>query len=94
MNHAKALNEVKRLLVSKMGKNTDECLYMVDSIQRLGIQYYFEDEIAAILDRKHIKLRFQSVQGDLSKVAFQFRMLRQQGYYISTGSCAFNLVVL
>nr|QPL17968.1 terpene synthase [Lathyrus odoratus] len=78
VRHAKALGEVKRLFVSQ---NTDERLSMVDSIQRLGIEYLFEDEIEATLQRKHMMLRFQNIQG-LSQVAFQFRMLRQQGYYI------------
>lgn len=75
------MGEVKRLFVSK---NTDERLSMVDSIQRLGIEYLFEDEIEATLERKHMMLRFQNTQG-LSQVAFQFRMLRQQGYYIRPG---------
>ncbi|CAL5213487.1 unnamed protein product [Lathyrus oleraceus] len=78
IRHAKALGEVKRLFVSK---NTDERLSMVDSIQRLGIEYLFEGEIEATLQRNHMMLRFQNIQG-LSQVAFQFRMLRQQGYYI------------
>ncbi|XP_058735515.1 (3S,6E)-nerolidol synthase 1-like [Vicia villosa] len=79
IRHAKALDEVKRLFVSQ---STDERLSMVDSIQRLGIEYHFEDEIEATLERKHMMLRFQNIQG-LSQIAFQFRMLRQQGYYIS-----------
>lgn len=75
------MDEVKRLFVSQ---STDERLSMVDSIQRLGIEYHFEDEIEATLQRKHMMLRFQNIQG-LSQIAFQFRMLRQQGYYISPG---------
>ncbi|KAL5054411.1 hypothetical protein RYX36_035093 [Vicia faba] len=78
IKHAKALDEVKRLFVRQ---STDERLSMVDSIQRLGIEYHFEDQIEATLQRKYTMLRFHRIQ-ELSQVAFQFRMLRQQGYYI------------
>ncbi|KAL5054412.1 hypothetical protein RYX36_035094 [Vicia faba] len=78
IKHAKALDEVKRLFVSQ---STDERLSMVDTIQRLGIEYHFEDQIEATLQRKYTMLRFHRIQ-ELSQVAFQFRMLRQQGYYI------------
>ncbi|KAL5054415.1 hypothetical protein RYX36_035097 [Vicia faba] len=81
IKHAKALDEVKRLFVSQ---STDERLSMVDSIQRLGIEYHFEDQIEATLQRKYTMLRFHRIQ-ELSQVAFQFRMLRQQGYYIRPG---------
>ncbi|XP_045826085.1 (3S,6E)-nerolidol synthase 1-like [Trifolium pratense] len=87
IRHAKALDELKKEFIGKIGKNMDECLSMVDSIQRLGIEYHFEDEIETTLQRKHMMHRFESIQGynyqELSQVAFQFRMLRQEGYYIS-----------
>ncbi|KEH31174.1 putative (3S,6E)-nerolidol synthase [Medicago truncatula] len=87
IRHAKALDEVKQVFVRNIRKNTDECLSMVDSIQRLGMEYNFEEEIEATLERKHTMLRFQNFQRNeyqgLSQAAFQFRMLRQEGYYIS-----------
>ncbi|KAK7400449.1 hypothetical protein VNO78_11657 [Psophocarpus tetragonolobus] len=86
ISHAKALEDVKRELVSKARENADHGLSMVDSIQRLGIEHYFQEEIQAILNRKHLMLRLQNHQGNdyqqLSDVALQFRLLRQEGYYI------------
>ncbi|KAK2437011.1 (3S,6E)-nerolidol synthase [Trifolium repens] len=86
IRHAKALDEVKKEFVGKIGKNMDECLSMVDSIQRLGIEYHFEDEIEATLQRKHMMHRVQGYDHqELSQVAFQFRMLRQQGWWKELG---------
>ncbi|KAG5023254.1 hypothetical protein AAZX31_07G173000 [Glycine max] len=86
IRHAKALEEVKRELVSKTRQNADHGLSMVDSIQRLGIEYHFEEEIETILKKKLLMLRVHNHQGrayqELSEVALQFRLLRQEGYYI------------
>lgn len=85
------MEEVKRVLVSKTTrKNMDEGLCMVDSIQRLGLDYHFEEEIEATLKRMHVRLGIHGIQHgsdyqELSQVAFQFRMLRQEGYYIHSG---------
>ncbi|KAK7368915.1 hypothetical protein VNO80_10948 [Phaseolus coccineus] len=53
---------------------------------RLGIEHHFEEEIEAILQRNQLMLRVNSHQGndyqELSEVALQFRLLRQEGYYI------------
>lgn len=52
---------------------------MADSIQILGIEYQFEQEIEATFETM---LRFNGIQKNkyegLSQVAFQFRMLRQK----------------
>ncbi|TKY59376.1 (3S,6E)-nerolidol synthase 1 [Spatholobus suberectus] len=86
IRHAKASEEVKREVVSKARQNANHGLSMVDSIQRLGIEHHFEEEIEAILKREQLMLRVHSHQGndyqELSEVALQFRLLRQEGYYI------------
>ncbi|XP_061336436.1 (3S,6E)-nerolidol synthase 1-like [Gastrolobium bilobum] len=85
MRHAKALEEVKRVF-NKARHNADGGLYIVDSIQRLGIEYHFEEEIKTTLERKYRMLRIHNYQGnnfqEMSEVSLQFRLLRQQGYYI------------
>ncbi|ESW31214.1 hypothetical protein PHAVU_002G219300 [Phaseolus vulgaris] len=86
IRHAKALEEVKQGLLGNARKSADHGLFMVDSIQRLGIEHHFEEEIEAILKRKQLMLRVNSHKGndyqELSEVALQFRLLRQEGYYI------------
>lgn len=86
------MEEVKRGLLGKTRESEDHGLFMVDSIQRLGIEHHFEEEIEAILKRKQLMLRVNSHLGndcqELSEVALQFRLLRQEGYYIHAGLCA------
>ncbi|KAL2343917.1 hypothetical protein Fmac_005202 [Flemingia macrophylla] len=84
--HAKALEKVKHELVSKARENADHGLSMVDSIQRLGIDHHFEREIETILSTNYTMLRVHNYHRNdyqkLSEVALQFRLLRQEGYYI------------
>ncbi|KAF8409450.1 hypothetical protein HHK36_005526 [Tetracentron sinense] len=58
---------------------------MIDALQRLGIDYHFNEEINAILTRQHGNVRagcFSSGEDSLYGVALSFRLLRQDGYYV------------
>ncbi|KAI4296543.1 hypothetical protein L6164_036493 [Bauhinia variegata] len=63
-----------------------ESLSMIDSIQRLGIEHHFEEEIQAALQRQQLMFGSQTYRGnddhELSEVALQFRLLRQEGYWV------------
>ncbi|XP_022927129.1 uncharacterized protein LOC111434068 [Cucurbita moschata] len=63
-----------------------ECLNLIDATQRLGIDYHFQQEIEAILQRQYVL--FNAVQlnsdTDLHKTAFLFRLFRQHGYLVSS----------
>ncbi|KAL3002547.1 hypothetical protein AAZX31_08G060000 [Glycine max] len=37
-----------------MGENTLRCLYMIDAVQRLNIDYHFQEEIEAFLRRQYV----------------------------------------
>ncbi|KAK7319570.1 hypothetical protein RJT34_04293 [Clitoria ternatea] len=81
--HAQVLEKAKRELVSKARQNVNQGLSMVDSIQRLGIEHHFEEEIEAILKRAHLtRVHRNDDCQELSQVALLFRLLRQEGYYI------------
>uniref|UniRef100_A0AAN0LI60 Terpene synthase n=1 Tax=Syringa oblata TaxID=178762 RepID=A0AAN0LI60_9LAMI len=60
-------------------------LDLVDAIQRLGVGYHFETEIEKSLkyvyDTCHEN--YENQDGDLHTIALRFRLLRQQGYYVS-----------
>nr|BBO53955.1 sesquiterpene synthase 2 [Angelica keiskei] len=78
--------EVKKMLVAK-DKTQDELISLIDDIQRLGLSYHFEAELETLL--QHIKDSFREYYGsktdhDLRDVALCFRLLRQQGHFISS----------
>jgi hypothetical protein len=52
-------------------------------IQRLGIDHHFEEEIATTLTNIH-SAQFNS--SSLHEVALRFRLLRQQGLWVSAGT--------
>lgn len=58
-----------------------ETLKLIDNLQRLGIAYYFEDDINAILDQFSDGLPDE----DLFTTALCFRLLRDNGYKTGSG---------
>ncbi|KAF2290774.1 hypothetical protein GH714_015389 [Hevea brasiliensis] len=73
--------EVRRMLTSATDHKASEKLKLLDAIQRLGISYHFEGEIEEAL--KKIYQDFED-DGNLCTVALRFRLLRQQGYHVSS----------
>ncbi|KAF5950119.1 hypothetical protein HYC85_012112 [Camellia sinensis] len=71
--------ETKRVLQST--RDQSSLLKLIDSMQRLGVSYHFEEEIEeAISD--HVN---PIVNGNLYTTALHFRLLRQHGYPINSG---------
>ncbi|MCL7049472.1 hypothetical protein MKW94_024710, partial [Papaver nudicaule] len=56
-------------------------LKLIDTIQRLGLDYHFHDEIKCALDK--IYTNGKDYQNDLTMEALKFRIFRQHGYDIS-----------
>ncbi|KAI4356604.1 hypothetical protein L6164_000615 [Bauhinia variegata] len=64
-----------------------EKLKLIDSIQRLGVFYHFEREIDEVLQHVHKNFVHDGIitlNEDLHSLALIFRLLRQQGYRISS----------
>ncbi|CAL5006104.1 unnamed protein product [Urochloa decumbens] len=61
-------------------KNVVEKLNLVDVVQRLGIDHHFDEQIATALASIHSS-DFNS--SSLHEVALRFRLLRQQGFWVS-----------
>lgn len=64
-------------------------LDIINKIQLLGLVYHFEHEIEeslAYIYTSYEKWIGQVDESDLHAVALSFRLLRQHGYYVSSGS--------
>ncbi|GAB4831046.1 (3S,6E)-nerolidol synthase 1 [Ancistrocladus abbreviatus] len=64
----------------RSGSSLEE-LTMIDAIQRLGVDYYFREEIKEVLDRQYVA-NYDDHCCDLHEVAVRFRLLRQEGYNV------------
>lgn len=81
------------MLLAEVNKPAQK-LELIDAIQRLGVSYHFETEIDHLLDQiyqLHQHINFRDDNDDLYFISLEFRLLRQQGYRISSGICSFSL---
>ncbi len=71
----------------KLAVNPLDQLQLIDTLQRLGLAYHFEDEIKRILMSisTHDSYENTRMREDLYATALEFRLLRQQGYKIPQG---------
>ncbi|XP_042478532.1 (3S,6E)-nerolidol synthase 1-like [Macadamia integrifolia] len=81
VKHAEKCKET-RLMLQEL-EDPLESMIMVDALQRLCIDYHFEEEIDTVL-HKHYKVFNSSVNANLHCNALHFRLLRQAGYYVPT----------
>ncbi|KAB1201252.1 (3S,6E)-nerolidol synthase 1 [Morella rubra] len=75
--------EICRNVLRKVVGDPFEILKVVDTLQRLCIDYYFQEEIETILRRQYVAYVAHGDCGhELHEAALRFRLLRQQGYYV------------
>uniref|UniRef100_A0A0E0JL29 Terpene synthase metal-binding domain-containing protein n=1 Tax=Oryza punctata TaxID=4537 RepID=A0A0E0JL29_ORYPU len=77
-------------LVEEIGRMFEACrddvveqMNLVDVLPRLGIDHHFEEQINTTLRNIHSTEFYSS---NLHEVTFRFRLLRQQGYWVSPGA--------
>lgn len=61
---------------------------MIDHLQRLGIDYHFSEEIESFISSEYNNLHCGNNGGNGSSiydVSLTFRLLREHGYYVSSG---------
>ncbi|XWS10348.1 hypothetical protein CRYUN_Cryun39dG0069400 [Craigia yunnanensis] len=80
-SHGPRLEELKQAAKELLATAKQHCdrLDLINTMQRLGVAYHFEKDIKDIL-----KLVDVNIASDLYTVALQFRLLRQNGVFIST----------
>ena len=82
----KQINQLKvlvRELLTSTATGLSHQLKLIDDIQRLGVSYHFETELAEALENIHARLHDGDL--DLYNDSLRFRLLRQHGYNISSG---------
>nr|QGV10849.1 geraniol synthase [Centranthera grandiflora] len=72
------LEKTRREVQSRGSKGMIEKLKLIDTIQRLGIGYYLEDDITALLQNEYTSTN-DDIKEDLFTTALHFRLLRQNG---------------
>ncbi|KAM1384748.1 hypothetical protein ACFX2I_036827 [Malus domestica] len=80
VRYAKKLKELKDALAN-IGEN--EQLIAVDAVQRLGVDYRFQEEIEAIMKTQYTRAYNDESSDELRVVSLRFRLLRQQGYHVT-----------
>lgn len=85
LNSCDVRADLEHLLpITEIGEDPSlETLDLVDAAQRLGVDYRFQTEIDLILE-SHYAIA-NSPGDDLHQVALRFRLLRQRGYFVSSG---------
>ncbi|KAJ4821985.1 hypothetical protein Tsubulata_007536 [Turnera subulata] len=76
--------EVKKKMIAAAG-NDSQILNLIDLIQRLGMAYHFDSEIDEAFGEELLKSNLDKPgnDDDLYMVALRFRLLRQQGVFVS-----------
>lgn len=77
-------------MLNRVGKDSFEGFAIIDAVQRLGIDYHFQDEIQQIIRREYvISTTYPFQHHYLQEISLRFRLLRQEGYNVPTGVYTF-----
>uniref|UniRef100_A0A6N2KX75 Terpene synthase N-terminal domain-containing protein n=1 Tax=Salix viminalis TaxID=40686 RepID=A0A6N2KX75_SALVM len=84
LRHGKMVKEIGYILNNTDRKDPLEGLVMIDTLQRLSIDYHFREEIESFLKTQYMNFRSPNhPRVDVFGVALCFRLLRQEGYNVS-----------
>ncbi|KAI3676716.1 hypothetical protein L1987_86355 [Smallanthus sonchifolius] len=83
VKHAKLIEVVRELITNN--DVTFDDLLMVDALERLGLDYHYEDEINLILEQCYLQFTNKDFieYRNLYEVSLCFRILRQKGFRVS-----------
>ncbi|KAJ8436237.1 hypothetical protein Cgig2_023412 [Carnegiea gigantea] len=77
----KELKELIKMELLESSNKPKEQLELIDTIERLGVAYHFEEEIEEALQQLHA---IHHDQDDLYYISLRFRILRQHGFHASS----------
>ncbi|XP_027169611.1 (-)-germacrene D synthase-like [Coffea eugenioides] len=80
------LKEEVRTELHATAKNPSQQLQLIDVIQRLGVEYHFQEEIGQALRKMHEKHQNWEDIDHIYTAALYFRILRQEGFRVSSDS--------
>ncbi|XP_022878024.1 (3S,6E)-nerolidol synthase 1-like isoform X1 [Olea europaea var. sylvestris] len=83
MEYEQKLKDVREILKSEELENRIESLMLVDAIQRLDVDYHFQEEIEAVLRRHYMEATTSFDGYPLHDLSLFFRLLREHGFSIS-----------
>ncbi|XP_044461282.1 (3S,6E)-nerolidol synthase 1-like [Mangifera indica] len=85
VEHARKLKAFKHM-IGRGGEDSFEGLAIIDAVQRLSIDYHFQDEIQQILRRQYVISTSDPFQHHhcLQEISLRFRLLRQEGFNVPT----------
>ncbi|XP_071693553.1 (E)-beta-farnesene synthase-like [Rutidosis leptorrhynchoides] len=79
-------NEVRKELMIGGSNEYMKILQSIDVVQRLGVAYHFESEIEEALQHIYITYGDKGIDHkNLQNISLWFRLLRQQGFNVSSG---------
>ncbi|CAN6292773.1 unnamed protein product [Urochloa humidicola] len=92
LSHDKLKRSVKDMLINK-GESSSCKVKLIDTMQRLGISYHFDEEIRSILSS--ISMEAANVRhvddDDVASMALKFRVLRENGFSSDPGLLKHNI---
>ena len=94
-NYKQLKEEVKMMLTATSVSKLSEALHLVDTFKRLGFSYHFEEEICEILKQiNNVPFDYhESIRNDsLHIISLRFRLLREEGYHISSGIVLITII--
>ena len=78
--------KVMNMLMEIRDDNSTQKLVLIDAIQRLGVAYHFHNEIETSIQNIFDASKQNDNDNNLYVVSLRFRLVRQQGHYISSGT--------
>ena len=69
-------------------------LEQINALQRLGLSYHFDDKIRSVLKEIYITNSCNDAwkKNNLYATALEFKLLRQYGYWVSSGTHKYYLL--